>query len=196
MLKDFFEWCIYHLVTCNLYFLFQSQVDHLFHNYNRRIGPNITKLMSVHWKLSDLNELVSDCVRVDLMFMSICSTIRVIYFMFSMLRFLEESIQKPGSKFSSFQSLIFMVTVVGPFVSLCFRCNRVVQEVSWCFHSLSHYYHKKSNEKETNKNIHLRGRLCNFEKVQNELMKSQSNCYTSNKIMGEFVKQFHLTKST
>ncbi|KAL1465784.1 hypothetical protein WDU94_005326 [Cyamophila willieti] len=105
-----------------------KQVDRLFHKYNRRIDKNIVDMMQTHWKLGNLTDLCSLCVRVDLMFVGVCSTIRVIYFMFSMLRFLEESIQKPDSKFSAFQSVIFLVTVVGPFVSLCYRCNRVVQE--------------------------------------------------------------------
>ncbi|KAI5712183.1 hypothetical protein M8J75_006489 [Diaphorina citri] len=107
-----------------------SQVDGLFNNYNRRIITNILDIMQTHWNLTNLTDLCSKCVRVDLMIIGVSSTVRVIYFMFSMLRFLEESMKNPDSKFSAFQSVIFLVTVVGPFVSLCYRCNRVVQELS------------------------------------------------------------------
>jgi hypothetical protein len=110
-----------------------SQVDGLFNNYNRRIITNILDIMQTHWNLTNLTDLCSKCVRVDLMIIGVSSTVRVIYFMFSMLRFLEESMKNPDSKFSAFQSVIFLVTVVGPFVSLCYRCNRVVQEVSYSY---------------------------------------------------------------
>ncbi|KAI5755444.1 hypothetical protein M8J77_016887 [Diaphorina citri] len=93
---------------------------------------HVHRIRLIHWEITSIIKHISSCFAFDMLIESVTSTVRVIYFMFLILRFLTEAFYSPSksSTFSIFQSIVFLISVVGKFVYLCYRCNRVVQEVS------------------------------------------------------------------
>lgn len=84
-------------------------------------------------EITDLADQISDCFGFDFFFAGVCSTIRFIYFLFLTLQYMAE--QKVinatgGLVLPSYQSVVFFVAVVGKFYYLCYRCDKVVAEVS------------------------------------------------------------------
>ncbi|XP_017298914.1 putative gustatory receptor 28b isoform X2 [Diaphorina citri] len=91
---------------------------------------HVHRIRLIHWEITSIIKHISSCFAFDMLIESVTSTVRVIYFMFLILRFLTEAFYSPSksSTFSIFQSIVFLISVVGKFVYLCYRCNRVVQE--------------------------------------------------------------------
>lgn len=101
---------------------------------NGEITATLETLRKYHWSVTDMTELVSNTFSLDFTIVGVTSTIRFIYFLFITLQYAaRKSVinNDGGLMLPSYDAVIFFISVVGKFVYLCARCDKVVLQVRW-----------------------------------------------------------------
>lgn len=134
------------IVTENVISVLLLIIENCYRNVNGNIGrmcdkryflrswrPNaLIELRKYHWAVTDMTELVSDTFALDFFIVGVTASIRFIYFLFLTLQYTarQKVINNDGGLIlPSYDSVVFFVSVVGKFVYLCARCDKVISEV-------------------------------------------------------------------